>query len=211
MAALTEQGSIAVDGTPTLSWAAIWRPKTAGLPCGDRHLARRIGGAIMLAVIDGSGSGVMAAEAAEMCHGALVGLEGATTLEDCFTAGHDACRGTSGVAMGVAIIDPAASRLTWGAVGDIDVLLFRASGGARNECILQCGGTLGLHLPAVLTQTHRIGPGDTLIFVSDGIRRGYRGPGASGLPVMAVAQEVMRLHGRAVDDAIVLAARFGAP
>jgi hypothetical protein len=213
MAALNDDGSIEILGAPTLSWAAAWRSKTAGLPCGDRHLVLRQGDVIMIAVIDGAGSGARAAQASATCHAALSALPGSLHLEDCFAAAHRACRETNGAALGVALIEPAALRLAWGAVGDIDGLLIRnaPTRQLRRESILQCGGTVGLHLPAVLCQSHRLAPGDTVIFVSDGIRQSYRALTASGSSAVGIAAEVLQNHGRSDDDAIVLAARLGEP
>jgi hypothetical protein len=210
MAALSENGRVEIDGMPPLNWAAAWRPKSVG-PCGDRHLVRRLGPLFMLAVIDGAGSGARAAEAAAASHAALTALDGPTTLEGCFAAVHRACQGTAGVAMAVLLLDPAAASLAWGAVGDIDAQLIRAAPTERNECILQSGGTLGVRLPAVLGQSHRIRRGDTMLLVSDGIRRGYAEASKGGVPVTAIAQAVLRDHARPADDAIVLAARLGPP
>lgn len=198
---------------PPLSWAAAWRSKTAGLPCGDRHLVRRAGGMIMIAVIDGSGSGARAAAAATSCHAALSAVQNPNRIEECFAAAHQACRDTCGVALGLALIEPSLSKLTWGAVGDIDGLLIRQTplGRSRRESMLQCGGTVGVHLPPMLSQTHQIGPSDLVILVSDGIRGSYRSWAAPTLPVTAIAANVLKSHGRADDDAMVLAVRMGRP
>lgn len=213
MAALTDNGLIEMEGAPALSWAAAWRPKIAGQPCGDRHLVRRAGPLIMIAVFDGAGSGTGAAEAAAACRDALAAKADPLTLEGCFATAHHACRKTSGVALGIVLVELAMGNLTWGAVGDIDGLFIRhaPAGQTRREAILQCGGTVGLHLPAILGQTHRIAAGDMLIMVSDGIRPSYRGPALVCGSPGACAAELLSEYGRTQDDAIVLAARMGRP
>jgi hypothetical protein len=211
MAALSENGSIAIDDVLFLTWSAAWRSKSVGAPCGDRHLVRQVGGVIMLAAMDGSGSGEMAAQAAASCHAALSALDSPFPIETCFAAAHDACRDTNGAALCVALIEAGAERLTWAAVGDIDGLLVRPAGPAPSECILQCGGTIGANLPMVLSQTHRLAKGDTVVLVSDGIRRIHRGLSLQRLTAAAMAERILSDYGRADDDAIVLAARMEPP
>jgi alkanesulfonate monooxygenase SsuD/methylene tetrahydromethanopterin reductase-like flavin-dependent oxidoreductase (luciferase family) len=211
MAAVNDTGLIKIEGAPSLSWAAAWRPKITGQPCGDRHLVRQVGPLVMIAVIDGAGSGPRAANAASACQDALAAKADPLVLAGCFAAAHHACRETSGVALGVALIEPATGGLTWGAVGDIDGLLIRhaPAGQSRREAILQCGGMVGLRLPPVLGQTHQISTGDILIMVSDGIHPRYRGPTLLCGSPDTCAAELLSEYGRAQDDAIVLAARIG--
>jgi negative regulator of sigma-B (phosphoserine phosphatase) len=213
MAPLTDHGSINIGGAANLSWAAAWRPKVAGQPCGDLHLVRSAGRATLIAVMDGSGSGVGAAHASAACHAALSALNGSWDLEKCFAAAHRACRDTHGVALGLALVEPSARRMSWAAVGDIDGLLIRRApaGRARRESILQCGGTVGLHLPSVLSQAHPIAEGDIFMLVSDGIRHSYRGPVPKTASVAAIAADILKSHGRDQDDAMVLVARLGDP
>jgi negative regulator of sigma-B (phosphoserine phosphatase) len=213
MAALTDHGSIESAGAAALSWAVAWRSKIAELPCGDRHFVRSTGGATLIAVMDGAGSGARAADAAAACHAALSALNGPWELETCFAAAHKACRHTHGVALGLVLVEPSARRMSWAAVGDIDGLLIRRApaGQARRESILQCGGTVGMHLPSVLSQTHSIAEGDVFMLVSDGIRHSYRAPMPKITSVAAIAADILRNHGRDQDDAIVLVGRVGDP
>jgi phosphoserine phosphatase RsbX len=213
MAALTDHGSIESGDAAALSWAVTWRSKVAGLPCGDLHLVRSAGGATLIAVMDGSGSGAKAAHASAACHAALSALNGPWDLEKCFAAAHRACRDTHGVALGLVLVEPSARRMCWAAVGDIDGLLIRRApaGQARRESILQCGGTVGLHLPSVLSQTHSIAEGDIFMLVSDGIRHSYRAPMPKTASVAAIAADILKSHGRDQDDAIVLVGRLGGP
>jgi negative regulator of sigma-B (phosphoserine phosphatase) len=87
----------------------------------------------------------------------------------------------------------------------------RSRRASPEESILQCGGTVGMHLPSVLSQTHSIAEGDVFMLVSDGIRHGYRAPMPKIASVAAIAADILKNHGRDQDDAIVLVGRVGDP
>jgi negative regulator of sigma-B (phosphoserine phosphatase) len=214
MAALSEHGQFELNGASgVLAWAATWRPKTDGAQCGDSFLVRRVMGSFLIAAIDGAGSGERAATAAAACREALVELPPQTNLDGYFAAAHQACRGTRGAALALALIEPIARHLVWSAIGDIDGLLVRHAGAKvlRRESILQRGGTIGYRLPGSLCQIHSIAPGDTLIFISDGIRQSFRNAAIGEAPVREITANIMKHHRRENDDAMVLATRIEEP
>ena len=210
MGTVIEHGRLEFGGEGfSLTWAAALRPKTAGLPCGDAYLARRLGKSVLLAVVDGSGSGSEAARAAIRCQ-CVLSETASVCLTTLFKEAHNVCRGTRGAALAITLIDPSSRRLNWAAVGEVDGLLLRGSDSRECErvSVIQKGGTLGYNLPAVISQSHEIMARDTIIMASDGIRQAFREQIPLGRTAEALATEILCTYGRDNDDALVLVAQF---
>lgn len=206
MDGITKQGRIEIAGTAiSLSWAAICKSKVDGAPCGDGYLVRQSDGSIILAAVDGAGSGAQAAEATALCLRSLAKSK-PTSLKTLFSDAHRACQRSRGTALAVALIRPEQHEMAWAAVGDMDGLLLRGSPGASpaRETIAQRGGILGYHLPPIICQSHQLSAGDTIVMTSDGIRQAFRATTRAGPSVKTLAEDTFRIYGRDNDDALVL-------
>jgi negative regulator of sigma-B (phosphoserine phosphatase) len=176
---------------------------------GDRHLVCSGGEGILIAAIDGLGHGEEAANAAEA---ALAILKASpeepviSLVERC----HEGLRSTRGVVLSLASIDPKHGMMTWLGVGNVQGVLMHAGAqkGSVEEVLLLRGGVVGSQLPALQAAVLPIRKGDTLVFVTDGIRGEFvEGLSALESPQRA-ADKILKRHGRGNDDALVLVVRL---
>jgi negative regulator of sigma-B (phosphoserine phosphatase) len=176
---------------------------------GDRHLVCCAGDGILIAAIDGIGHGEEAASAAEAAISILKArpAEPIISLVECC---HQALRSTRGVVLSLASVDPQHGMMTWLGVGNVQGVLMRAGApkGTVEEVLLLRGGVVGSQLPALQAAVLPIGKGDTLVFVTDGIRGEFvEGLSALESPQRA-ADKILKQHGRGDDDALVLVVRL---
>jgi negative regulator of sigma-B (phosphoserine phosphatase) len=176
---------------------------------GDRHVVCCGGEGILIAAIDGIGHGE---EAANPPQAALAILKASpeepviSLLERC----HEGLRSTRGVVLSLASIDPKHGLMTWLGVGNVQGVLMRAGAqkGSVGEVLLLRGGVVGSQLPALQAAVLPIRRGDTLVFVTDGVRGEFvEGLSALESPQRA-ADKILKQHGRGNDDALVLVVRL---
>jgi phosphoserine phosphatase RsbX len=176
---------------------------------GDRHLICCNQSGILIAAMDGIGHGGEAANAAEAAISILkssVEEPVISLVERC----HEGLRSTRGVVMSLASIDPGHGMMTWLGVGNVQGVLMRAGArkGSVQEVLLLRGGVVGSQLPALQAAVLPIAKGDTLVFVTDGIR----GEFVEGLSALEspqrVADKILKQHCRGNDDALVLVVRL---
>jgi negative regulator of sigma-B (phosphoserine phosphatase) len=176
---------------------------------GDRHLICCGGDGILIAAIDGIGHGEEAASAAE----AAVSILKASPEEPVISLVercHEGLRSTRGVVLSLASIDPKHGLMTWLGVGNVQGVLMRAGArkGSVEEVLLLRGGVVGSQLPALQAAVLPIRKGDTLVFVTDGIRGEFvEGLSALESPQRA-ADKILKQHSRGNDDALVLVVRL---
>jgi serine phosphatase RsbU (regulator of sigma subunit) len=176
---------------------------------GDRHLVCCGGDGILIAAIDGIGHGEEAANAAEAAISILKASPDEpviSLLERC----HEGLRSTRGVVLSLASIDPKHGMMTWVGVGNVQGVLMRAGAkkGRVEEVLLLRGGVVGSQLPALQAAVLPIAKGDTLVFVTDGIRSEFvEGLSALESPQRA-ADKILKQHSRGNDDALVLVVRL---
>jgi phosphoserine phosphatase RsbX len=175
---------------------------------GDHHLVRYGRNGILIAAIDGIGHGEEAASAAKTAVSILkAGADEPviSLVERC----HEELRSTRGVVLSLASIDPVHGMMTWLGVGNVQGVLMRA--GCKKEpgqVLLLRAGVVGSQLPALQAEVLPIAKGDTLVFVTDGIR-GEFAEGLSALEsLQSTADKVLKQHCRGNDDALVLVARL---
>ena len=83
-----------------------------------------------------------------------------------------------------------------------------AQKGSVQEVLLLRGGVVGSQLPVLQAAVLPIAKGDTLVFVTDGIRGEFvEGLSALESPQRA-ADRILKQHGRGNDDALVLVVRI---
>jgi phosphoserine phosphatase RsbX len=176
---------------------------------GDHHLVCGNQSGILIAAIDGIGHGEEAANAAKAAISMLkanVEEPVISLVERC----NEGLRSTRGVVMSLASIDPEHGMMTWLGVGNVQGVLMRAGArtGSVQEVLLLRGGVVGSQLPALQAAVLPIAKGDTLVFVTDGIRGDFvEGLSALESPQRA-ADRILKQHGRGNDDALVLVARI---
>lgn len=199
-----KQGVLDKQGC-SISWAVEHRSKHSGTACGDGYLLRFIGPVLVAAVVDGTGSGTAAAQAANRCLERLSEAEH-PDLRQIFADCHQALKGTRGAALGVALISLEALTLDWAAIGDIDGVLLR--GRSQTDSVIQRGGTLGLAFGSLLPQTLDLQPPSAIVLVSDGISASYRSQLDAYESAADLARNTVLQHGRHNDDAIALALKI---
>jgi negative regulator of sigma-B (phosphoserine phosphatase) len=205
-----------VDEEPLrlIDWAVATRAIPGELESGDLHLVSPFEGGALVAAIDGLGHGPEAAAAAKQAAAALESSAGepvTALLERC----HRALRGTRGAVITLARFDQRTGTVSWVGVGNIEGTLVRTDpGGSRaRETVMLAGGVAGHQLPSVRASEVELEQGDTLVFATDGVRRGYVDAVAADDPPRRVADRILEEFGKGTDDALVLVVRYvgGAP
>ncbi len=193
-----------------IDWAVAGSVLRGQSESGDQHLVTTTPDGALVAVVDGLGHGVEAADAARA---AVRSLErhGGQTMITLLKGCHGALSRTRGVVMSVASFNARDETLTWLGVGNVEGLLLRAQPTVtpRRESLLLRGGVVGVHLPALSASIIPVMRGDTLIFATDGIRNDFAlAPLALGDRPQPLADYILRHWGRGTDDALVLVARW---
>ena len=177
--------------------------------CGDHHLVCCNQSGILIAAIDGIGHGEEAANAAEAAVSILkTGADEPviSLVQSC----HEGLRSTRGVVMSLAFIDPGHGMMTWVGVGNVQGILMRsgATKGSVQEVLLLRGGVVGSQLPALQAAVLPVTKGDTLVFVTDGIRGEFAEDLSALESPQRAAERILERHCRGNDDALVLVVRL---
>jgi phosphoserine phosphatase RsbX len=202
------------DTAKLLDWDVGGSPFPGQSVSGDMHLVQPFATGVLVAAVDGLGHGVEAAAAAQLAVATLQAHANESVLH-LVKRCHEVLRGTRGAVLSLASFCPFDDTMTWIGVGNVEGVLLRPDeqlGFIRDYVILH-GGVVGLQLPPLRAFVIPVQPGDTLVFVTDGIRSGF----SEGLPAQASPQDLTRhiitRDFKGTDDALVLAARYqgGAP
>jgi serine phosphatase RsbU (regulator of sigma subunit) len=164
----------------------------------------------LVAVIDGLGHGEEAATAADIAVRTLIGHAHEpviTLLNRC----HEQLRASRGVVMSMASFNAAEGTLTWIGIGNVEGMLWRAgvTSNTAHESLLLRGGIVGIQMPPLSASIMPVMPGDTLIFVTDGIRPDFAERLNLREPPQELADRILSQHVKGTDDALVLSARYG--
>lgn len=178
---------------------------------GDGYVVEDFPGGALLAVVDGLGHGAEAAAAARLACSVL-GAHPKESVVSLVRRCHWILRGTRGAVMSLASIDSGQARLKWVGVGDVRGFLVRADPQAAPayEALLARRGLVGAQLPALSAADLPLDPGDTLIFLTDGIEPGEDwGRELTSNPTpQSAAERLLARYARSTDDALVLVARY---
>ncbi|MFZ3170268.1 MAG: SpoIIE family protein phosphatase [Candidatus Methanoperedens sp.] len=176
---------------------------------GDSHMIKSFKNGILIAVVDGLGHGYEAAAAAKI---AIETLD--TSADEQIIAMvrhcHEALKGTRGVVMSIAFLDLLDKKITWLGVGNIEGMLLRQDTNSviSHERLLLRGGALGYQLPSLKESIIPVIPGDTLIFVTDGIRSSFETCINLSEKPQQIADNIMVHFAKRTDDALVLVVRY---
>jgi negative regulator of sigma-B (phosphoserine phosphatase) len=176
---------------------------------GDRHLICPNAEVTLLAAIDGSGHGEEAANAAKVATSVLMSRANEpiiSLMERC----HEELRSTRGVVMSLASIDASHGMMTWLGIGNVQGVLMRAGAGKGTvqEALLLRGGVVGCRLPPLQAAVLPIANGDTVVFVTDGVRSEFVESLTALENPQRAADRILEHHRSGNDDALVLIARF---
>ena len=192
-----------------IEWGVVLKAMDGHTESGDQYVIKQIAQGALVVAIDGLGHGDKAATAAkaatavleEYAHEPLISL-----VNRC----HKKLVGTRGAVMSLAVFNKHEHTLTWLGIGNVQGVLLRANGNGQlfREVLLLRGGTVGYRIPTLRTETRSISTGDTLIFVSDGIRSGFANDVDLSLSPQEIADHIFAQHGRGTDDTLVVVARY---
>jgi len=176
---------------------------------GDSHVVAPFRDGALVAVVDGLGHGSEAAIAARAAIAVLqrhAGEAAMPLVRHC----HEELRRTRGAVLSIASFNGLNNTMTWLGVGNVEGMLFRASATAlpQREAILLRGGVVGYQLPPRRETVLTVARGDTMIFVTDGIRDGFAEKSPIGRHTGNVADDILARFARHTDDALVLVARY---
>lgn len=194
-----------IIGRDRFAVGAVARPIVEGDDCGDVCACWEQEQKLYLFLADGLGHGEFARFAA-LAALASVRQHPPAPLPTIFAQCDRDIQETRGVAMGLAVIDPATQTATFCGVGNIRVLLL----GDRPRHFSCSYGIVGAGFKSLAMETLAFAPGDHLILSSDGILEHFMAPDPRpGQPWSArtLAEAILAEWGIATDDAAVLVCR----
>ena len=192
-------------------YAVASRPLAGESQSGDAALVDADSDRILVAVVDGLGHGEEAAHAAHVAT-ATLRAQADKPLASLFQHCHEALLPTRGAAMTLATLEASSASLTWSGVGNVEGVLVTGHGPAsRKYHLTNRGGVVGYRMPAVLASVLTIHPGDLLILATDGIDESFAGDSIPAGTPERVVRTILERHGKATDDALVLALRWLGP
>ena len=176
---------------------------------GDQHVVCCNQNAILIAAVDGIGHGEEAADAAKAATSILkngVDQPVISLMELC----HERLRPTRGVVMSLASIDPMHGMMTWLGIGNVQGALMRngARKGSVQETLLLRAGVVGSQLPPLQAAVLAIARGDTLYFVTDGVRNEFALSLSALENPQRAADRILEHYRSGADDALVLVVRL---
>jgi phosphoserine phosphatase RsbX len=190
-----------------VEWASQGAALDGEPESGDVDVVAGYPGGTLVALIDGLGHGIEAAEASHEAARVLRRFAGepvTVLVERC----HEALRGSRGVAMSVAAFDARSSSLSWVGVGNVEAILLRGGADRGRESVTTRGGVVGYQLPPLRAPAVSVAPGDTLVMATDGIRSAFLAELRAPATPAQLARAVFSRHARGTDDALVLVARY---
>jgi serine phosphatase RsbU (regulator of sigma subunit) len=176
---------------------------------GDQHVVSCNKSGVLIAAVDGIGHGEEAANAAKAATSILkagINEPVISLVGQC----HERLRSTRGVVMSLASIDIPHSLMTWLGVGNVKALLMRADAKPGNgmETLLLRGGVVGAQLPPLQATVLPILRGDTVYFVTDGVRSDFADSLTARENPQRAADRILDQFQNGNDDALVLVARL---
>jgi serine phosphatase RsbU (regulator of sigma subunit) len=194
---------------PLVVWAVASRAHPDQTDSGDRYVVAPFPSGVLLGAVDGLGHGANAAEVACAAVTLLEAHRGEPVI-DLVHRCHAALATTRGVVMSLASYDALDRTVTWIGVGNVEGIVLRADRAAdpSRQTLLLRGGVVGYQMPELHASVVTVSPGDTLVFVTDGIRSDFGWRLDPGDPPRQMADRILVEHGSSQDDALVLVVRF---
>jgi phosphoserine phosphatase RsbX len=196
---------------PIIDWGVASLPLAGEERSGDAFAVKAWRGKSLVAAIDGLGHGEQAATAAGMAVETLMSHASASSdIVALVRRCHDSLMRTRGAVLSLALFDAGNDAMTWLGIGNVEGLLLHADPRRKpaSESLLLRGGVVGYHLPSLRPSTTHLGPGDILIFSTDGIRSGFAGEINPEASPQQIADTIIMNYNRKTDDALVLVVRY---
>jgi phosphoserine phosphatase RsbX len=193
----------------SVEWGLATRCRDGEATSGDLAVVALQPEGTLVAGIDGLGHGTEAAHAARTA-AAIISESQTQDLELVVQRCHLALRGTRGAAISVAFVSRLHSTITWLGVGNVEGRVLSPDPATRGpKDSLPLGrGVPGHELPAMMTETIDVQPGDVLVLATDGIAASF----ADSLDIsgssQAISERIVADHWKRSDDAMVLAVRY---
>jgi negative regulator of sigma-B (phosphoserine phosphatase) len=190
-----------------LKYGVYQRAKVGYEVSGDAYLVKEYADGMLVCLVDGLGSGPLAAEAAQIAVDWVVTHHQAP-LPQIIAGCHDAMRDTRGAVMALMRINTEARALSFVGVGNIE---FRAWGAEPMQPISRAG-IVGSRLPSLREFNFTCTPGDLIILHTDGISRRFAldgvvervGPASPQRLARAIADDCAKQN----DDVTLLVVSF---
>lgn len=210
-----------IESPLCLTWSVATATLSGEAESGDLHLVQPFADGVLVAAVDGLGHGDEAAAAAKIAVGAIAEDPGESVI-GLFKRCHERLARSRGVVMSVVSFWRDGT-MTWAGVGNIEGVLIREDAEANppREHMLVHGGVVGYQLPSLRASVLPLGRGDTVVFVTDGIARGFldrfsvvkaartgMGPPSGAGELRQIADRILGRHATGVDDALVVVARY---
>ncbi|VVB90168.1 Stage II sporulation protein E (SpoIIE) [uncultured archaeon] len=199
----------ATDPLRLIEWGLATMPLQGQAVSGDSYIIKPFQKGILMAVVDGLGHGYEAAQASKIAT-ATLDTYAHESIIPLVRRCHEALKGTRGVVMSIASFNLLDKTMTWLGVGNIEGILLRRDVNAvsSRKSLLLRGGFLGYQLPPLKESVIPVLAGDTLIFVTDGIRSGFEKVINLSNKPQQIADSIMAQFNRGTDDALVLVVRY---
>lgn len=195
--------------TSRLDWVIASSPKEGEQECADLCMIQQNSDQVLLAVVDGLGHGDEAMFASRKvinylkssANNSLISL-----IENC----HEELKGTRGVVLSIARIDFRKSELAWLSVGNVEGLLMckdEQNNNLYRQLILR-SGVVGYKLPSLNISSETITGGDTLLFITDGVKSEYMEMLNYNRSLDDFVKNTAKNYFKNTDDSLILAARL---
>jgi serine phosphatase RsbU (regulator of sigma subunit) len=192
-----------------IDWSAAILAVEGETVSGDMYLVRPFSKGVLVAAVDGLGHGPEAAASAQV---AISTLEASPdqSIVSLVRFCHEALKGMRGVVMSLASFNKIRNTMTWLGIGNVEGRLLRANqeAGQSGDSLLLRGGIVGHNLPALIAIEVPVNTGDTLIFVSDGIRNDFAEKLSLNAPPQQLVSNILTRSAKNTDDALVVVARY---
>ncbi|MBU0490763.1 MAG: SpoIIE family protein phosphatase [Chloroflexi bacterium] len=189
-----------------LHYGMVCRPKLTHTVSGDTYVIQETPETALIAVIDGLGSGVDAAYAANQAK-EQVQIWAHAPLTDILQVCHEHLRSTRGAVMAIMRLDWAAASMTYAGVGNIGIQVASA---AHDIKPISRNGIVGHRLPKIQEFSYPYTPGDLFALYSDGVSSRFSLSNYSHHPwetdLQTLAEQIVADFGKDQDDvALILA------
>jgi serine phosphatase RsbU (regulator of sigma subunit) len=191
---------------PSMEVALRVRPKFGEAVCGDAAFSVERPGGPLLLVVDGTGHGPEARDAAARAE-ATVRATGVTDPAALLELLDRALRGQVGAAAGVAHVDVAGRRVAYAGIGNVSARVV----GSKDVRLVNGNGLLGQRFRLPREYHVELQPMDAIVMHSDGISERFDStsfPELVWAPAARVATLLLERFGKDHDDASCLVARM---
>jgi anti-sigma regulatory factor (Ser/Thr protein kinase) len=174
--------------------------------CGDGWAARNFPQSVVLMVVDGSGHGILAAEAAREAERVFSSAK-QDSVADFVRDTHDALKKTRGAAMAAARVNTEKGLVSFAGVGNISASIIEQG---TSRSLASHNGTLGQQMSHLQEFNYPWNPHSVLVMHSDGLNTRWdldRYPGLISKQPSVIAAVLHRDFNRGRDDSTVVVAK----